>query len=154
MRERVQGFLKLPDGDLARELGHYLLDKIERSGSGTLSAPERVIAILTELEMEIANGGFDQYYWNSPGDHARECVLALRELGAPRTAQLVLQANSVFGAAGPHPDRAVRWKQMDSLPETAKAMWFELDRAFDEYREPLPTLAAAYVRKHAAEFTD
>jgi hypothetical protein len=82
------GYLALQDdADLAREVGYYVLRKMERVPFASLSHPERVIACLTELEMEVSNGGFDQYYWNSPGEHARAAVAALRELGAPHVAQ-------------------------------------------------------------------
>jgi hypothetical protein len=154
MRDKVHRFLDLPDEDLARELGYYLLTKMERAGPLGLGAAERVLAFLTELEMEVNNGGFDQYYWNSPGDHAHECVRALEELGASHTAGLLVRANGVFGATGPDPDRDARWKQMAALPEDAKALWYDLDGAFYEYEDPLSALAAAYARRHRDELSD
>jgi hypothetical protein len=154
MSDELTGYLELEvDEDMAREVGYYVLRKMERDGFDRLSHPEQVIGCLTELEMEVNNGGFDQYYWNSPGDHALETVDALRELGAGHTASLLVSANAAFGPEGPSRDRDDRGKQMDGLPGSAKESWSELDRAFDEYRDNLSALAAAYIRAHRSDFS-
>lgn len=142
------------DEDLAREVGFYVLNKMTRLPFEQLSGAEQVIACLTELEMEVNNGGFHQYYWNSPGDHAQEAIVALLELGAPQTSALLREANAFFGLDGPNPDREARWEQLDGLGEQATELWFELDGRFYEYRENLPGLAAAFIRTHTAAFTE
>lgn len=155
MSDELDRYLALEnDEDLAREVGYYVLRKLGEASLQTLSRPEQVIACLTEVEMEVNNGGFDQYYWNSPGDHAREAVAALRELGAEHTAGLVAQANEMFGPQGPDPDREKRWAEMDGLPEDARTRWSELDGAFYEYKDNLSGLAARYIREHRSDFTD
>jgi hypothetical protein len=155
MTSELSRYLDLEvDEDLAREVGYYVLRKMERCAFGDLSHAERVIACLTELEMEVNNGGFDQYYWNSPGDHAHNAVAALRELGAQHTAGLLAEANAVFGARGPDPDRERRWTQMDGVAEEARARWADLDAVFYEYKDKLTRMAATYIRKHRSDFTD
>ena len=155
MASELRGYLELQsDEDLAREVGYYVLRKLDATSFAKLSHPEQVIACLTEVEMEINNGGFDQYYWNSPGDHAREAVAALRELGAEHTATLIADANAVFGAEGPDADRDRRGAQMDGLPQEARDRWFDLDGAFYEYKNNLSQLAAGYIRRHRDDFTD
>ena len=155
MSDELARYLQLErDEDIAREVGYYVLRKMEREGFERLSRAEQVVGCLTELEMEVNNGGLDQYYWNSPGDHALETVAALRELGATFTATLLAEANAAFGHDGPDKGRDQRWTQMDSLPEQARALWFELDGRFDEYRDNLSGLAALYIRAHRAEFTE
>lgn len=154
MPDELAGYLQLErNEDLAREVGYYVLRKMERVGFDGLSRPEQRIGCLTELEMEISNGGFDQYYWNSPGDHALETVAALQELGAAYTATLLIEANAVFGPEGPNKVRDERWKQMDLLPEGARRRWFDLDHRFDEYTDNLSDLAATYIRTRRADFT-
>jgi hypothetical protein len=149
------GYLALEnDEDLSREVGYYVLRKLGEGALDTLSHPEQVIACLTEVEMEVNNGGFDQYYWNSPGEHAIQTVAALKELGAQHTAGLVAEANAVFGPADPDPDRGRRWDQMKKLPPSARDKWGELDGIFYEYRDNLSALAAAYIRRHRDQFTN
>ena len=65
----------------------------------------------------------------------------------------ISEANAAFGPGGPSKSREERWKQMDSLPEESKGRWFELDGRFDEYRDNLSALAAAYIRARRASFT-
>jgi len=152
--DELAGYLALPaDQDVAREVGYYVLRKLEHVGFARLSPAEQTVGCLTELEMEVNNGGFHQYYWNSPGDRAREAVDALRTLGASHTAQLVVAANAVFGSEGPSPSREDRWSQMDSLGETAVNLWYELDGAFFEYKDDLSALTARFIRNNRPEFT-
>ena len=63
-----------------------------------------------------------------------------------------VSANAALGHGGPRRDREERWKQMDALAEDATQRWFELDGAFDEYRDSLSALAATYIRAHRADF--
>lgn len=152
MDDELQRHLQLAnDEDLAREVGYYVLRRMERVGFDALGRPEQVIGCLTELEMEVNNGGFEQYYWNSPGDHALETVAALREMGAAHTANLLVAANAVFGDE-PSRDRDERGRQMDRLSDDRKQRWSELDDAFYEYRDDLSALAARYIRAHRTEF--
>jgi hypothetical protein len=154
MASELDGYLDLPsDEDLAREVGFYVLRKVgEDYDLSGLTHAERVLACLTELEMEVNNGGFDQYFWNSPGGHATEAVQALQELGAIHTAGLVAEASGQFGPDGPAPDRERRWKQMDGLRESVRDRWSALDDRFYEYRDNLSSLAAAYIRAHRDQF--
>jgi hypothetical protein len=152
--DKLAGYLRLPtDEDLSREVGYYVLGKMERVGFASLSGPEQIIGCLTELEMEVNNGGFHQYYWNSPGDHARETVEALRTLRAHNTAELVIAANAVFGPEGPSADREQRWKQLEALGDRATTLWFDFDGGFFEYKDNLPALAATFIRANKAAFT-
>ena len=152
--DELAGYLDLAkDDDVAREVGYYILRKMEHVGFARLSRPEKIVGCLTELEMEVNNGGFHQYYWNSSGDHALETVDALRSLGAEHTANLLAAANAVFGGEGPSADREQRGIQLDALGGSATTRWFELDGAFFEYKDKLSALAARFIRDHRADFT-
>lgn len=64
-----------------------------------LSASERVFILVWEVEAEVNNGGFNQFFLNTAGDRASATAAALRTIGAERTASIVDRANSswVFG---------------------------------------------------------
>lgn len=90
------------------DLNRWLIDLSERAAPrffGTpfdeLTVPERVFVAVWALEADVNNGGFDQYYLNSAGDHAWFAPAALRTIGAERTAAIVEQANAEFGPDGP-----------------------------------------------------
>lgn len=151
----LTGYLDLEnDDDLAREVGYYVLRKLERRPFRDLSHEEQVIGCVAGLEMDVDNGGFRQYYTNSPGDQAIAAVSALKELGAKHTATQLVKANAVFGRAGPSPTQEQRWAQMDALGKSADARWDKLEGEFNENRDFLSALAARYIRRNRESFTD
>src|SRR5215472_12379335 len=64
-----------------------------------LSAPERVFLVIWELESEVNNGGFQQYFHNSSGALAPHAVDALKTLGAT-VKQSSRRAQSMFAFGG------------------------------------------------------
>jgi hypothetical protein len=150
--------LSLPtDEDVAREVGYYLLQKRSRCGLDHLTRPERVVAVVADLESEVGSGGFEQYFLNGPGDSAREAVAALREVGAVHSAALLSLAIEVFGSEGPDPDRDNRRLQMKALPESACERWCALDLVFDsddDDQERVAPFVAAYVRKNRSDIAE
>ena len=51
-----------------------------------LSKEERIFYITQTLEMEVNNGGFSQFFYNSSGDFSNELVGAFTAIGANATA--------------------------------------------------------------------
>jgi hypothetical protein len=82
-------------------------------GVSGLTPAERVFLCVWNLEAEVNNGGFEQFYINSAGDNAVETPAALRGIGAARAAAIAERANDVFGPpgdwAGWRPRRSVHW---------------------------------------------
>jgi hypothetical protein len=122
-----------------------------KHGFRALSDAERVFLCVWNLEAEINNGGFAQFFDNSAGDHATETPAALRRVGATEMAALVERAMTPFGPSGPPADRDERWKAIAALPESARESWSDLDGAFYE----LPSAEAGlreFVAAHRADF--
>jgi hypothetical protein len=124
----------------------------ERVGYAALTEPEKFFLCVWQLEAEINNGGFDQYFLNSSGDHAVEAALALGAIGAPQMAKVVGQAIAVFGPDGPAADWDIRQEQLDGLPEGKRDQFNERDEAFLAYPEDLEQLLRQYVAAHFASF--
>lgn len=62
------------------------------------TAAELTYFAVNELDREIYNGGFEQYFTNSGGNRYAEAVRGLEELGAVRSAQLARRAKDlIFG---------------------------------------------------------
>lgn len=120
-----------------------------------LSEPRRVVLLVDELESEVNNGGFDQFYLNSSGDGAYALPSALRALGHSAAAALAERANSQF-PSGPARHRAKRLAQMDDLPDPDSEMWSRLDSEFYSLDAPFGGIAAhlggKYILEHATEF--
>ena len=120
-----------------------------------LSPGRRAVVLIANLENEVSNGGFDQYYLNSSGDGAAATPESLRLLGLDQLAEMVEQANAQF-PGGPPSDRRQRLAQLDRLPKTAGKVWDELDRRFYDLPGPFGGFAESagtrYMLAHPAEF--
>jgi Domain of unknown function (DUF4375) len=116
-----------------------------------LTPPERVFVAIWSLDADVNNGGFDQYYLNSSGDHARSAPGALRTIGADRTARIVERANAAFGPDGPPADRAARLEALPALDDEVQEQWDELDVEFYAYPDDLTQLLYAYVQANRTD---
>jgi hypothetical protein len=111
------------------------------------SLEERVFLHVWELEAEVNNGGFEQYFRNSAGDHSGQVVSSLRAISAPKAAAIVQRAiSSVFGDTAPPEDRNTRQAKMDDLPDEVLEALNECDNLFFAYPDDLTELLFEYVR--------
>jgi hypothetical protein len=116
-----------------------------------LSFPERVFGLIWELESEVNNGGFHQYFLNSTGALAPYVVDALTAVGAVATAGIAQQALALVGPDVSWSDDAARKAHMHGLPLQAKEKLHELDQAFYAYPDDLTTLLYRYAAVHRSE---
>ncbi len=105
--------------------------------------PELVRQLIEDLEAELNNGGFDQFFFNSAGDRTFETIVALEAIGATHTASIVRAAASKFPGGLPSSDRDVRQEQLESVSPELDAFEAE-DEAFLVYTEDLGTLVSIY----------
>jgi hypothetical protein len=113
-----------------------------------------VALCVDDLDREINNGGFDQFFWNSSGDHAHETVRALEAIGAPQAAQIVREAIACFPAAVAPADRDQRADLMAKLPQSVRETWGTLDDRFYRYPDDLTALLRRYAAANRAGFRD
>ncbi len=117
-----------------------------------LNPYERTIFITQELEMEVNNGGFWQFFDNSSGQFANEIAEAFMKIGAHKTAEICKKAVAAFGH-----DIPVDWDErrtfLDSVPDSVASVLEECDDAFFAYEEDLEFLNASYIKKHIEQFT-
>ena len=137
--------------DLFR-ISDAVFDRLSKLGYESMTQPERVFLCVWELEAEVNNGGFDQYYFNSAGDNAVDAVQSLAAIGAMKTAEVVKSVNSLFGADGPSPDRHKRQEQLLNLAEASIEKMIEADARFLKYDDNLEELLSAYVSKNGDGF--
>jgi len=110
------------------------------------SPEERVFLHVWELEAEVNNGGFDQYFINSSGDHAAEVVESLEAIGAVQAAAIANKAISVaFGNSPPPEDEGARDSVMRALPEEKLEQLSACDNEFYLYPDNLTELLFSFV---------
>ena len=103
----------------------------------------KVIELVTDLEDEVNNGGFHQYFYNSSGDNTAETIQALETIGAFAVADIVRRAASKFPGAMPPKDRNLRLDMLWSNFPLANE-FSDLDGEFFSYPEDLSGLMLAY----------
>lgn len=137
----------------ATALGELLNAREASVGYDALSHAEQIALCVEGLEREVNNGGFENYFASSAGDHARDCVDALDEVGGHGAAELLRKALAIFGVAGPDPDREERALQLEGLGERVPAKLEPLDDTFFDYADDLAELTRAFVRDNAKAFS-
>lgn len=116
-----------------------------------LSTPERVFLNIWELESEVNNGGFDQYFFNSSGRLVPNVVAALHAIGASAMAQVVQRAIEAVGQDVQWQDDTARQVYMTELSPQATNTLSDLDQAFYRYPDDLTMLLYRYVSERRAE---
>lgn len=119
-----------------------------------LNASEKTFLWIENLEREVNNGGFDQFYFNSSGDFANETVTALKVIGAFKTAEIVRTANSEFKNENVPKIRIERQNEQEIIREKATETWNKCYEQFYLYEDDLSSLLIKFVRNHKKDFKD
>lgn len=82
--------------EIVLEVWDELANLVENQGYEELNDIQRYVYVVNELFMEVNNGGFNQYFFNSAGDHAIEALDALDEMSFYKIAELLEKALSLF----------------------------------------------------------
>lgn len=156
----LDAIARTPD-DALTELIHYAL--LEQMGPN-LEAEQRLLAtarpglrafwVAYTVELEVANGGFNQYYWNSAGAHAAEAPAAFEYFGATKHAAIMRKANQVRAEE----EAAMKKYEDEGTIEAFSASYEEthlgpLDEAFGAIAEEMLPLYVARIRRTPHEFT-
>ncbi|MBE6870440.1 MAG: DUF4375 domain-containing protein [Ruminococcaceae bacterium] len=130
------------------------LDKKTNYGEdvSVLSEAERIFYITQTLEMEVNNGGFSQFFYNSSGNFSNELVSAFTMIGANATAAICQKAISAFGRDIPV-DKDEREEMLDKLEsDEIDRILEECDGAFLDYEDNLNELNYNFVMKNKESF--
>lgn len=114
-----------------------------------LSPEARLVYLVWCLDGEIHNGGFDQFFYNSLGDHWSELLGHLDTIGAVTSKKLLAKAVSIFPNAAPSSNRQERFEQLNRLDDDeVEALLSDLDEEFWRYEDGLAQRVDDFVRKH------
>jgi hypothetical protein len=112
---------------------------------------QRVMLAVEQLEMEVYNGGFDQYFFNSASGLAREALEGLKLLRVDAFTSLLERAIAFYPEGDVPRDRKVRQRLLlgDVRDRLEKA---KLDTQWYKVQEDLSKALFAYVDAHPGEF--
>ncbi len=136
--------------DVVFEFVEPVIEKLEKSGSDSLSELETTILSVWLLEADINNGGFNQYFWNSSGDFANQVVSSLHKIGAEETAYIVKAALANFPNSTPPTNRDERQNILEILDESGALKLDSLDTEFYECPCDLTELMYQYLSEQDA----
>lgn len=139
--------------DFVYAMCDYIGEKCEYGmNMSVLSACERAFYITQLLEMEVNNGGFSQFFFNSAGDYANEVPIVFESMGAVKTAEICRDANSIYGDSVP-----VDWEERQAilldLEDEFDTYLSRCDDAFFAYEEDLYILIRDFVLNHRHAFS-
>jgi hypothetical protein len=117
-----------------------------------LTEQQKLFYFNQNLEREINNGGFNQYFYNSSGNYAHETVISLKEIGANKTADILQKAIDEFPNKNVPKDRDERIEVIEKIEDNANNKWEELDKQFYQYEDNLNLLNIEYIKKNASSF--
>jgi hypothetical protein len=117
-----------------------------------LTDSQRTFYYNQNLEREVNNGGFNQYFINSSGDFAHETIHSLKTIGANHTADILQSAIDQFPDKKVPSDRDERIELVGQIEGIANEKWEDLDQKFFEYKDNLNSLNIEYVKKYRTEF--
>ncbi len=139
------------------EMAQYIAEKCEYGDKmEILNEEQRVLYITHELEMEVNNGGFSQFFFNSDGIFTNELVSSFEKIGAVKTAEICKKAVSIFGDEIPT-DR----DEMQNIlvpvdekdEEKIENLLNECDDEFFEYEDDLLELSYQFIINNKESFS-
>jgi hypothetical protein len=135
------------------ELDNFIVDLCDYGDNlGQLTKHQRSFYLNQNLEREVNNGGFLQYFYNSSGDNAHETISSLNEIGAFITSRILEVAISQFPGSQVPMDSEERAQIIAQIEDKANEVWSDLDQEFYKYQDDLNELNIEYVKKHKESF--
>ena len=111
---------------------------------------QKVFAAIWELESQVNNGGFEQYFRNSESAMIAFAPVALRTIGAASCSAIVERA---IGVVAPlPPTQEGRDAAIDASGDVGHDRLDSLDLEFFAYPDDLTGLLFDYVSEHPDEF--
>jgi hypothetical protein len=117
-----------------------------------LSEPQKYFYFNQNLEREVNNGGFHQFFVNSSGNFAMETILSLKIVGAFHTVSILQMAIDQFPQGNVPNDEMERRELIEKIEGKASDEWNTLDKKFFEYQDNLNQLNMNYVRENSSFF--
>lgn len=151
-KQRHQEQRERESTDPFRRLWLELVHRVHETAGGfaDLSEIERQYFAVGLLDGEIYNGGFDQYFFNSSGNHYKHALLGLEAMGATHALLLLQRAKQVLFDFEEVPEGTEQRRRMlqQRATESRTQRLEELDTLYWKDPDGLSSRSEAYARKH------
>jgi len=150
----------LTDDELEYELYTYILDKILRENFNKeyeivtkLPNGLKYLFASIQLENEVYNGGFNQYFYNTNGEFIDEAIAAFNYFGLPQMAEIAIKAVEI---AIKEIDLHITTKKLGTIEAFSDSYnYTELDQADSDFYEndkSISPVRIAKIRKSIEDF--
>jgi hypothetical protein len=117
---------------------------------------ERMVFAFKWMQIEVQNGGFGQYFFNSAGDFWQDVLDGLVVIGDERGLARFREVLSLFPNSSPSPDQFTRQDQLSAIEEQDEKRYSQHFNVVtrEYFRESFPKweLVYDYVRTHTSEY--
>ena len=135
------------------EIDNYVCELCASGGDlEKLTEQQKIFYYNQNLEREINNGGFNQYFFNSSGDFAHETIKSLKLIKADKTAEILEKAIEQFPEKLVSKDRNIRQHILEQMTEIENEIFEELDQKFFKYEDDLNALNIEFVKQNKNKF--
>lgn len=157
----IDALRSLPDEELYCELLSRLDatiskgDDVETQDRIIKQLPKtlQMLFAMAQLEMEVDNGGFLQYFWNTNGEYVKKALAGFALIGAEEHANLVRKAVETYAQEKPRKETLTKRGALKAFQEAAEESCYEaFDDEYYELSDELEKIRATYFREHITEF--
>jgi HEAT repeat protein len=127
-------------------------EKLESTGWGGLSGPQRHVVAVRRLIDEVRNGGFLQYFFNNSGDHWRDAAAGLEAIGATGDRQLFDEVLGFFKDRAPSENRDARHAEIAAIAKQKDRPLEKVEKEFYKYSDSREVLLNEFILEHADDF--
>jgi len=138
---------------------HFLiqLSESERTDVGRIdfayqTETQKVFSAIWDLESEVNNGGFEQYFASTESESIAFTPTALRTVGAARCATIVERAISLVFTTFDSAAQEARIVYLEAITDNEREQLDVLDSAFFEYPDDLTDLLFGFVASNQEIF--
>jgi len=152
LTKKVKKILKNKSGEEAIMAIDNLLKPIFYSHPDKLTEEEKTVVYIEELEREVNNGGFSQFFFNTSADFTEEIINVLKIIGPTKFTEIVQKAVAQFPNSYVPKDRTKRQKILERIENEADPVWDNLGAEFYKYEEDIYTLMRRYILSNIKRF--
>jgi hypothetical protein len=117
-----------------------------------LTNPQKVFYYIYILEGEVNNGGFNQYFFNSSGEHTHQALDALKQIKASHLAGLLEKAIATWPNKEVPVNTMKRRSLLQELGDDINPVLDKLDDEFYQSTDSLSLLLLNYVKANKRHF--
>lgn len=152
---KIKGRIKNIIKDKSKSINDKIIeidDILTNVDSAKLSKSEKVFVFVENLEKELNNGGFNQFFFNSSGNYCNETLDALKIIKAEKTFKLLEVAIDQFPNKEVPIDENERRILIEKIEDDVEEKWNELDSAFYKYEDDMSGLLLNFIENNLEDF--